>query len=174
MKLRANSEFHSDLGLRPDFPLLVNNPGLHYLDSAATSQKPKVVLDALRDFYDTANANPHRGAYALSVRATECYHQSRLRVAQFLGVRDSDCLIFTRGTTEGLNLVAGAWHGECLQRRRDRSPAMIITRISSRGRCSRETRPEVQGVRAHPDGRSISISEWTVKAQRRSWRQSRV
>jgi len=60
-------------------------------------------------FYETANANPHRGAYALSVRATECYHQSRVRVAQFLGVRDSDCLIFTRGTTEGLNLVAGAW-----------------------------------------------------------------
>jgi cysteine desulfurase/selenocysteine lyase len=89
--------------------LLVNNPGLHYLDSAATSQKPKVVLDALRDFYETSNANPHRGAYALSVRATECYHQSRVRVAEFLGVRDSDCLIFTRGTTEGLNLVASAW-----------------------------------------------------------------
>jgi cysteine desulfurase / selenocysteine lyase len=97
------------VNLRADFPLLVNNPGLHYLDSAATSQKPKVVLDTLRDFYETANANPHRGAYSLSVRATECYHQSRVRVAQFLGVRDSDCLIFTRGTTEGLNLVAGAW-----------------------------------------------------------------
>jgi cysteine desulfurase/selenocysteine lyase len=94
---------------RADFPLLVNNPGLHYLDSAATSQKPNVVLDALRDFYETANANPHRGAYSLSVRATECYHQSRVRIAQFLGVRDSDCLIFTRGTTEGLNLVAGSW-----------------------------------------------------------------
>ena len=97
------------MNLRTDFPLLVNNPGLHYLDSAATSQKPRVVLDALRDFYETANANPHRGAYALSVRATEVYHQSRVRIAQFLGVRDSDCLIFTRGTTEGLNLVAGSW-----------------------------------------------------------------
>jgi cysteine desulfurase/selenocysteine lyase len=97
------------VNLRADFPLLVNNPGLHYLDSAATSQKPRVVLDALRDFYETANANPHRGAYALSVRATECYHQARTRIAGFLGVRDSDCLIFTRGTTEGLNLVAGSW-----------------------------------------------------------------
>jgi cysteine desulfurase/selenocysteine lyase len=97
------------VNLRADFPLLVNNPGLHYLDSAATSQKPRVVLDALRDFYETANANPHRGAYSLSVRATEVYHQSRVRIAQFLGVRDSDCLIFTRGTTEGLNLVAGSW-----------------------------------------------------------------
>ena len=94
---------------RADFPLLANNPGLHYLDSAATSQKPRVVLDALRDFYETANANPHRGAYTLSVRATECYHQARVRIAQFLGVRDSDCLSFTRGTTEGLNLVAGSW-----------------------------------------------------------------
>jgi cysteine desulfurase/selenocysteine lyase len=97
------------VNLRADFPLLVNNPGLHYLDSAATSQKPRVVLDALRDFYETSNANPHRGAYALSVRATEVYHQSRVRIAEFLGVRDSDCLIFTRGTTEGLNLVAGSW-----------------------------------------------------------------
>jgi cysteine desulfurase / selenocysteine lyase len=109
MKLRPDSEFPADLKLRPDFPLLVNNPGLHYLDSAATSQKPRAVLDALRDFYETANANPHRGAYALSVLATELYHQSRARIAQFLGVRDSDCLIFTRGTTEGLNLVAGSW-----------------------------------------------------------------
>src|SRR4051812_20693562 len=97
------------MNLRADFPLLVNNPDLHYLDSAATSQKPAMVLDALREFYETANANPHRGAYSLSVRATECYHQARVRVAQFLGVRDSDCLIFTRGTTEGLNLVADSW-----------------------------------------------------------------
>jgi cysteine desulfurase/selenocysteine lyase len=94
---------------RADFPLLVNNPGLHYLDSAATSQKPKAVLDALRDFYETANANPHRGAYSLSVLATERYHDSRVRIAKFLGISDPDCLIFTRGTTEALNLVAGAW-----------------------------------------------------------------
>jgi len=97
------------MNLRSDFPLLAKNPGLHYLDSAATSQKPGVVLDALRDFYETANANPHRGVYSLSVRATECFHQARVRIAQFLGVRDSDCLIFTRGTTEGINLVAGSW-----------------------------------------------------------------
>ena len=97
------------MNLRGDFPLLANDPWLHYLDSAATSQKPRVVLDALRDFYETANANPHRGAYSLSVRATECYHQARTRIARFLGVADADCLIFTRGTTEGLNLVASSW-----------------------------------------------------------------
>lgn len=109
MKLRKDSESHADLKLRDDFPILARNPGLHYLDSAATSQKPQVVIDALREFYETSNANPHRGAYSLSVRATELYHQSRVRIAEFLGVRDSDCLIFTRGTTEGLNLVAGSW-----------------------------------------------------------------
>ena len=97
------------MSLRADFPIFDRNPGLHYLDSAATSQKPRVVLDAVREFYETSNANPHRGAYSLSVQATELYHQARVRLAEFLGVRDSDCLIFTRGTTEGLNLVAGSW-----------------------------------------------------------------
>ena len=94
---------------RADFPLLSANPDLHYLDSAATSQKPGVVLDAIREFYETSNANPHRGAYALSVQATEVYHGARSRIAKFLGVADADCLIFTRGTTESLNLVAGSW-----------------------------------------------------------------
>ena len=94
---------------KADFPLLVANPGLHYLDSAATSQKPEAVLDAIRNFYVTSNANPHRGAYALSVAATDAYDDARTRVAQFVGVADSDCLIFTRGTTEALNLVATSW-----------------------------------------------------------------
>ena len=97
---------------RADFPLLTANPGLHYLDSAATSQKPRVVLDAMRDYYESDNANPHRGAYDLSARATERYHGARARIARFLGVADADCLIFTRGTTEALNLVATAWGGE--------------------------------------------------------------
>ena len=95
--------------LRADFPLLANNPSLHYLDSAATSQKPRVVLDAIRGFYETSNANPHRGAYSLSVQATECYHRARVEIAHFLGAGDPDSLIFTRGTTEALNLVAGSW-----------------------------------------------------------------
>jgi cysteine desulfurase/selenocysteine lyase len=94
---------------RKDFPLLTNVPSLHYLDSAATSQKPRAVLDALRDYYERDNANPHRGAYDLSARATQRYHASRERIAQFVGVTDVDTLIFVRGTTEGLNLVANAW-----------------------------------------------------------------
>ncbi|MDQ3950657.1 MAG: aminotransferase class V-fold PLP-dependent enzyme, partial [Gemmatimonadota bacterium] len=94
---------------RTDFPLLVRNPGLHYLDTAATSQKPRVVLDAMREFYETDYANPHRGAYALSARSTERYLRARERVARFFGVGEDACLIFTRGTTESLNLVASAW-----------------------------------------------------------------
>ena len=94
---------------RADFPLLVASPELHYLDSAATTQKPAVVLDAMRAYYEHDNANPHRGAYALSVRATDRYHEARERIARFLGVADPACLIFTRGTTESLNLVATAW-----------------------------------------------------------------
>ncbi len=91
---------------RNDFPLLAANPALHYLDSAASAQKPRVVLDAMREYYETSYANPHRGAYDLSVRATERYHDARLRVSRFLGARDAETLIFTRGTTEALNLVA--------------------------------------------------------------------
>lgn len=94
---------------RSDFPLLAKQPKLVYLDSAATSQKPKYVLDAIRKYYETTNANPHRGAYALSAAATQAYHDARVTVAKFIGVADADTLIFVRGTTEGLNLVASSW-----------------------------------------------------------------
>jgi cysteine desulfurase/selenocysteine lyase len=94
---------------REDFPLLAANAELHYLDSAATSQKPRAVLDAMMDYYARDNANPHRGAYALSARATERYHEARERIARFIGVKDAARVIFTRGTTESLNLVATAW-----------------------------------------------------------------
>src|SRR5688572_29421573 len=96
---------------RADFPLLAANPGLHYLDSAATSQKPRAVLDAIVGFYETSNANPHRGGYELSVKATDAYHGARARVARFFGVADPATLIFTRGTTEAINLVASSWGG---------------------------------------------------------------
>ena len=102
-------ERHQSLAPRSDFPLLLHDPGLHYLDSAATSQKPRAVLDALRAYYEHDNANPHRGAYALSVRATDRYHAARETVARFIGVADAARLIFTRGTTESINLVATAW-----------------------------------------------------------------
>jgi cysteine desulfurase/selenocysteine lyase len=111
--------------VRPDFPLLASNPGLVYLDSAATSQKPRAVLDAIRDYYETANANPHRGAYKLSGAATDAYHGARREIARFLGAADADTLIFTRGTTESMNLLATAW-GLTHVHRGDR---VVVTRL---------------------------------------------
>ena len=101
----------ASLAPRADFPLLAANPAMHYLDSAATSQKPAAMLDALRRFYETSNANPHRGAYALSALATDAYQDARATIARFVGVANADCLIFTRGTTESMNLVASSWGG---------------------------------------------------------------
>lgn len=97
------------LAPREDFPLLAAQPGLTYLDSAATAQKPRAVLDAITAYYTHANANPHRGAYALSAAATQAYHDARARIARFLGAADADTLVFTRGTTEAMNLLATAW-----------------------------------------------------------------
>ncbi|MDQ6736677.1 MAG: SufS family cysteine desulfurase [Gemmatimonadota bacterium] len=94
------------MAYRTDFPLLAANPGLHYLDSAATAQKPAAVLDAERDYYEASYANPHRGAYSLSVAATDRYNAARSRIARFMGAADTESLIFTRGTTEALNLIA--------------------------------------------------------------------
>jgi cysteine desulfurase/selenocysteine lyase len=108
---------------RADFPLLAARPGLHYLDSAATSQKPAAVLDAIRAYYTEDNANPHRGAYELSARATQRYHEARERIARFLGVADVNTLIFTRGTTEAINLVATAWG----QANIDRGDEIVVT-----------------------------------------------
>jgi len=113
------------MSYRSDFPLLAANPALHYLDSAASAQKPKVVLDAIRDYYERSYANPHRGAYSLSVDATERYHLARNRIAKFLGARDSESLIFTRGTTEALNLLATSYTRSSLSSN-DRSADEIV------------------------------------------------
>ena len=103
--------------LREDFPILrerVNGHALIYFDSAATSQKPTAVLDAVRSYYEHENANVHRGLHALSARATEHYEKSRQRVADFIGGKNADEIVFTRGTTESINLVAQAWGGKFL------------------------------------------------------------
>ena len=113
------------LAARSDFPLLAGDPRLVYLDSAATTQKPRVVLDAIRSYYETSNANPHRGAYALSGAATQAYHEARARIAKFIGVKDADTLIFVRGTTEGLNLVATGWGRANVQR----GDNIVVTRL---------------------------------------------
>ena len=91
--------------LREDFPIL-QDERIAYLDNAATSQRPKQVLDAVRAFYEETNANPLRGLYAWSIGATERYEQARARVARFLGASEASEIIFTRNTTESINLVA--------------------------------------------------------------------
>jgi cysteine desulfurase / selenocysteine lyase len=98
--------------IRADFPILgevVNGHPLVYLDNAATTQKPQAVLDALQDYYRTGNANVHRGIHELSRRATDAFEEARRRVARFLGTQDPSEVVWTRGTTEGINLVASTW-----------------------------------------------------------------
>jgi len=98
--------------LRADFPIFeqeIHGKPLAYLDSAVTSQKPRQVLDAMRDFYETSNANVHRGVYTLSERATEAFEGARQKVADFVNAPDVREVIFTRQATEALNLVAYAW-----------------------------------------------------------------
>ena len=106
------------LAKRDDFPILqetVNGHPLVYLDNAATSQKPQQVIDAIRRYYEHDNANVHRGIHELSNRATGAYEGARQRVADYLNAGSRDEIIFTRGTTEGLNLVANTWALENLR-----------------------------------------------------------
>ena len=98
--------------VRADFPALdqeVHGRPLVYLDNAATSQKPQAVLDRLRDYYAQENANIHRGVHALSQRATDAYEAARQEIAHFIGAEDDAEVIFTRGCTEGINLVASTF-----------------------------------------------------------------
>jgi cysteine desulfurase / selenocysteine lyase len=103
---------------REDFPILREQAHGHpliYFDNAATTQKPKQVLERLRDYYEHQNANVHRGLHLLSSRATEAYEKSRQRVADYIGAASADEIVFTRGTTESINLVAQAWAGKFLR-----------------------------------------------------------
>ena len=100
--------------LRAQFPVFSREPALIYLDNAATTQKPICVLDAERAFYETANANVHRASYRLAAAATEAFESARASVARFLNASDPAQIIFTRGATEAINLVAHSW-GASLQ-----------------------------------------------------------
>jgi cysteine desulfurase/selenocysteine lyase len=98
--------------IRADFPILatkVHGKPLVYLDNGATTQKPQVVLDTIQKYYTSQNANIHRGVHALSQIATHEHEQARRKIQAFIGARESHEIIFTRGTTEGINLVASTW-----------------------------------------------------------------
>ena len=108
---REMSGFDVD-AVRRDFPILertFDGKPLVYLDSGATSQKPVQVIEAESNYYRLHNANAHRGIYALGEEATEAYEGARSRIARFFGVEDASRLVFTRGTTESINLVAYGW-----------------------------------------------------------------
>jgi cysteine desulfurase/selenocysteine lyase len=100
------------VALRADFPILdqsIHGHPLVYLDSAATSQKPSLVIDAVNDYYRRYNANVHRGIYEIGERATAAYEAARASTARFLGVEDAHEIVFTRNATEAINLVAYSW-----------------------------------------------------------------
>lgn len=96
------------LDVRQDFPLIHSKPDLVFLDSTASSQKPLAVIETLNNFYREQNANVHRGAYALSLQATEAYENARKSVARLIGAQERE-VVFVRNATEALNLVAYAW-----------------------------------------------------------------
>ena len=98
--------------IRKDFPILdrqVNGVPLVYLDNAATSQKPRAVIQALSDYYERYNANVHRGAHTLAIEATEAYEEARAKVARFINAPSPENIVFVRNTTEAINLVAHTW-----------------------------------------------------------------
>ncbi len=104
------------MDLKKDFPIFSNYPNLIYLDSAATSQKPKIVIDAVSDFYTKSNSNVHRGIYDLSDKATGIYETSRKKVAVFIGAKDAEEIIFTGNTSEAINLVAMGYFKKFLKK----------------------------------------------------------
>ena len=113
---RANIDWKA---IREDFPILHEQAHGHpliYFDNAATTQKPIQVLNRVREYYEHQNANVHRGLHALSSRATEAYEKSRQRVADYIGAASANQIVFTRGTTESINLVAQTWGRQFLRR----------------------------------------------------------
>ncbi|HZU88516.1 MAG TPA: cysteine desulfurase [Stellaceae bacterium] len=95
--------------LRREFPIFASNPDLVYLDSAASAQKPRAVIDRIAEYYRTDYANVHRGVYRLSARSTELYEEARDKVRRFLNAAEAREIVFVRNTTEAINLVAQSW-----------------------------------------------------------------
>ena len=91
--------------IKKDFPILENRE-IAYLDSGATTQKPIQVIKAVEEFYERYNANPHRGAYTLSIEATEIYEDTRTKIAKFINAKHREEIIFSKNATESLNLIA--------------------------------------------------------------------
>jgi cysteine desulfurase/selenocysteine lyase len=143
--------------IRADFPILqrqVNGRRLIYLDNAATTQKPRQVIDALVDFYTHTNANVHRGVHTLSVEATDAYEAARERIARFVGAEYPEEIVFVRNTTEALNLVAVSW-GRANLKPGDEILATLLEHHSNLvpwQRVAQETGARIRLIRLTPDG----------------------
>ena len=101
--------------IKEDFPIFRNNPDLVFLDNASTTQKPQSVIDTLSHYYENYNSNIHRGIYQIAEKATAAYEKSRDKVTEFIGAGDRRSIVFTKGTTESINLVAYSWGGQNLK-----------------------------------------------------------
>src|SRR5499427_860636 len=143
--------------IRADFPILqrqVNGRPLIYLDNAATTQKPRQVIDALVDFYTTTNANVHRGVHTLSVESTDMYEAARERIGRFVGARSPDEIVFVRNTTEALNLVAVCWGRDQLKP----GDEILATALEHHSnlvpwqRVAQETGARIRLIQLTPDG----------------------
>lgn len=154
--LRVSAPFDVER-VRADFPILqrtVNGRRLIYLDNAATTQKPRQVIDALVDFYTTTNANVHRGVHTLSVEATDAYEAAREKIARFVGAEYPEEIIFVRNTTEALNLVAVSW-GRANLKPGDEILATTLEHHSNLvpwQRVAQDTGARIRLVRLAPDG----------------------
>ena len=100
---------------KKDFPILENR-NISYLDSGATTQKPIQVIEAIKNYYERYNANPHRGAYSLSIEATEEYENTRTKIAKFINAKNREEIIFSKNATESLNLLAYSYGMENLKK----------------------------------------------------------
>ncbi|HET9334427.1 MAG TPA: SufS family cysteine desulfurase [Gemmatimonadota bacterium] len=143
--------------MKAQFPALqqtVHGKPLIYLDSAASSQKPQCVIDAISYYYEHDHANVHRGAYELSIRATHQYEEARGKVARFLGAPRHEEIVFTKGTTEGINLVASAWGRANLKA----GDAIVVTEMEHHSNLvpwhlvAGATGAEIRAVRLTDDG----------------------
>ena len=109
MNIKNNLNLFDVEKIRNDFPIFKNNPELIFMDNASTTQKPQIVINTLSSFYENYNANTHRGIYQIAELATAKYESSRKNIANFIGAKDSRSIVFTKGTTESINLVAYSW-----------------------------------------------------------------
>jgi len=160
--------------IRRDFPILqeqVNGRPLVWLDNAATTQKPNAVIDRLSYFYRHENSNIHRAAHTLAARATDAYESAREKVRRFLNASSTREIIFVRGTTEAINLVAQSWAAATSRKTtKSSSPGSSTTLTSSPGSsCVRRKAPACASRLSMTEAKSFSKSTRSCWARAPAW-----